>query len=129
MKKQEVKTSKIKIVWLFVKYKILLPINTLLCSNKLILRLLLYTKFKKSLKKLQVNNIENKYFISDKEVINSIIQVYFSTKKKVFIKDYITGMFMVPEASYKMIKSQPRNSLCNCGSGKKFKKCCLLKYR
>lgn len=29
----------------------------------------------------------------------------------------------------KVEKVQGRNELCNCGSGKKFKKCCLLKIK
>lgn len=129
MKKQVNKTSKIQVIKLFVKYQLLLPINTFFCGNKYLVKILLKTKFKKEIKNLQKSNNKNRYLISDKELIKGIITAYFQQKKRLFIKDYITSMYMVPDATYKMVKSQGRNEPCNCGSGKKFKKCCQLKYR
>lgn len=117
-------------LWLSFSYKVLLPINNLVCANQLVFYFVLQVRFSNLLVKLQDNYKKNKIIAKKEDILTAISKVYFTTprKKRTFIKNYIIGSFYVPEASHKMVKSQGRNEKCNCGSGLKFKKCCLKKY-
>lgn len=117
-------------VYKYFKRIILLPINRIIVFHPLIVRFIITYRYKKLFKKLQIHNKQQSFKISDAELKKGIIHTYFSIpiNNRQFIKDYIIGSFMVAETNYKFKKAQPRNSLCNCGSGKKFKKCCMLKY-
>ncbi|WP_435415340.1 SEC-C metal-binding domain-containing protein [Polaribacter aestuariivivens] len=130
MQKQVKKPSKIKAILLLVKYKIFLPINTIFCSNKIIFFIILRLKYYKLLEKVHQHNIKNRISKNKKDLIKSIKTLYFNTNflERLYIKNYLEGSLLVADVSTKLKKSQGRNEKCNCGSGLKFKKCCILKY-
>lgn len=114
----------------FLKYRILLPINTFFCSSFIITNLILKIKYKKLIDKCYITNVAQGFRNQKQELIQTITQLYYNTpySKRLFVRDYIIASFQLAKTSYKMMKSQDRNAKCNCGSGKKFKQCCRLKY-
>lgn len=121
----------IKNVHLFIFKKVLLPINRLLIFHPIIIDFIFWLKYQKLITKLQYHNKTQHYNISDHNLKKGIKATYMQTPygKRDFVKNYIIGSFLVAETNYKLKKAQPRNQLCNCGSGLKFKKCCALKYK
>ncbi len=111
--------------------KVLLALNTFFCSNTFIVELIVKSKYNKVIDEvIEFCTEKKRYLFKKDDLIAAVVLIYFQTKRKdrLFIHQYITSFKTVPDVSYAMQKSQRRNERCDCGSGLKFKNCCLKKY-
>ena len=126
--------------------KILLPKNKiLLATNKILIylnsyiffrfymfrKLILFFRYRKLIKaiKLYLYNVK-RFKITERELRMIAVSNYkfINLKERLYFKKYILDLRYISEYYDKKKKSQNRNELCSCNSGKKFKNCCLLKY-
>ena len=110
--------------------KLLLVCNTKICSNKTIALFVVKYRYSNLLNEVITFCNTQRFLFSKPTLIKAVLIAYYQTNKKnrKFLKEHISLFKVLPDVSSDLRKSQRRNDLCNCGSGIKFKNCCLKKY-
>lgn len=110
--------------------KIKLLGNSTLLLSKWYLKLLLITKYSKLVKEINEKYHKQGNMIPLNDMKKAIINTYYKPEftKRLFLIEVIQNVMIVKNIfPIKKVKKQSRNELCNCGSKKKYKKCCLKK--
>ena len=108
-----------------------LVLNRIIHSSKLVTYVLIHTYYKNLLQKSYNHNVTQGLRNPKQDLIQLLQQNYFETpySNRPTFRTLILGSFALAKHSFTLVKSQPRNAACKCGSGKKFKNCCMLKYK
>lgn len=107
-------------------------VNTWILTVKPIARISLSTIHYKKVLQLSIQYKRQSFQLSTEEIIEGILIGYYNLKrsKRPFLKDMIQITNRVKNTvPITNNNNQRRNSKCNCGSGKKYKHCCMISQK